>query len=151
MLVAPALTLPADKLIVEGAHPIRHVMTIANTSDPTCMIVHASRAWSLDHLEDAPEAVAAALVEALGGLLGLDRIEPTHCVAHRWRYGQVTRTLHLPALYDPSAGLGAAGDWCLGDSVEAACLSGDALARFVLHPTPPRRDADPDDAPDARA
>lgn len=151
MLVAPTLELPADKLVVEGDHPIDRVMTVAHTSDPTCLILHASRAWSLAHLEDTPEAVADALVEALGALLRLDRLEASHRVAHRWRYGQVTHDLRTPALYDPSVGLGAAGDWCLGDTVEAACISGDSLARFVLNPLPRHDDLHAEDAPEARA
>lgn len=139
MLVTPSLVLPADKLIIEGAHPIDRVMTIAGAADPPCLIVHASTSWSLAHLEDTPEAVVALLCEALADLLGCDEgISPTHCVAHRWRFGQVTRDLHTPALYDPATRLGAAGDWCFGSTIEAACISGDALARYVRNPPPAR-------------
>lgn len=89
--------------------------------------LHASPEWSAAHLEETPAAVEAALLAALGALLGL-AITPTHRRAHRWRYALVTATCGAPYLYDAAARLGYAGDACLGPRVEAAYDSGAALA-----------------------
>jgi hypothetical protein len=47
----------------------------------------------------------------------------------------VTRPAGVEALFDPASGLGVCGDWCLGGKVEAAFLSGRALARQILQRT----------------
>ncbi|MCJ2047281.1 FAD-dependent oxidoreductase [Methylobacterium sp. J-078] len=91
------------------------------------LTLHASPDWSAAHLEETPEAVQAALLAALGALLGT-AIAPIHLRAHRWRYALVTGTCGAPCLYDPAARVGYAGDACLGPRVEAAYDSGAALA-----------------------
>ncbi|TNE89405.1 MAG: FAD-dependent oxidoreductase [Deltaproteobacteria bacterium] len=90
-------------------------------------VVHASPAWSADHLEDAPEAVAEALQQALSELLGREVVRPT---VHRWRFARVTEALGVDVLAED--GLVVAGDGLLGPRIEAAWLSGVAAAGRVL-------------------
>ena len=91
------------------------------------LVVHAAPDWSRARLEDAREAVQAALVSALEARLGKP-VRPTYAAVHRWRYAMVESALGHPCLYDPAQRLGAAGDWCLGPRIEAAFDSGRALA-----------------------
>lgn len=99
--------------------------------DPATWVLHASPAWSRAHLEDAPEAVARALVAAFGEAVGRD-LAPSSARAHRWRYALAESEGALGGcLLDVEAGVGVAGDWCLGARVESAWLSGRALARWV--------------------
>jgi predicted NAD/FAD-dependent oxidoreductase len=52
--------------------------------------------------------------------------------AHRWRYARVDRPLGEEAWWDAARRIGACGDWCLDARVEAAFLSGRALAGRML-------------------
>lgn len=99
---------------------------------PATWVAHASPAWSRAHLEEDAAAVAPALLAAFADSLGVDVPRPVHLAAHRWRYARVERALGEPCLYDPELTIGACGDWCLGPRLEAAYLSGLALAEQVL-------------------
>ncbi len=91
-------------------------------------VVHATHAWSQKHLEETPEAVAAALLDAFWATTGARKQEPLVLKAHRWRYARVSTSLDTPCLFDPALRIAAVGDWCLGTGVEAAFLSGAAAA-----------------------
>lgn len=101
----------------------------AATSDN--WVLHAGAPWSRAHLEDEPTSVALALLAAFHQQTG-SAVAPIHSVAHRWRYALVEAALGHPFLWDPAAGIGVCGDWCLGPRIEAAFESGEALARSVL-------------------
>ena len=94
-------------------------------------ILHATRAWSVQHLDDAPEAIAAAMMQAFTTAApGGGRV--VFSAAHRWRYALPDPVAPDAALYDPALRIGAGGDWCGGPRVEGALLSGMALAGRVL-------------------
>jgi len=90
-------------------------------------VVQAGTSWSREHLEDAPEAVAAALRQALGAP------QPLAETTHRWRYSLVEQALDQPCVWDGAHGLGLAGDFCLAGRAEAAFLSGRSLAEAMLY------------------
>lgn len=94
-------------------------------------VVHASPAWSREHLERTPEAVVPQLLSALASQLGTPPPPSIVAQAHRWRYAMTTRPLGQPFLADPAARLWAGGDWCLGARVENAFQSGVALAGSI--------------------
>ncbi len=95
-------------------------------------VVHASADWSQAHLEEAPDDFVPSLLEAFAHALGRDLPPVTHAVGHRWRFARVTTPLDEDCLLDEAIGLGACGDWCGGDRVEAAWRSGRALADRLL-------------------
>jgi len=97
---------------------------------PECWIAHAAPEWSRDHLEQPAEAVLPKLQDAFRTATGI-RSTPSYAAMHRWRYALADAPLGVPALWDAAAGLGVCGDWCLGARVEAAFLSGQALARLM--------------------
>lgn len=99
-------------------------------STPT-LTLHGAPGWSARHLERDPIENARALLERFGRLLGRPLPEPRHLAGHRWRHALATRPAGRPAFWLPAAGLGLCGDWCLGPRVEAAYLSGAALARAI--------------------
>ena len=98
---------------------------------PECWVAHATSAWSRTHLEDPPATVQATLQAAFTAATGIDA-PPLYAGLHRWRYAKADAPLGVPALWDPTAGLGVCGDWCLAARVEAAFLSGRALAAMIL-------------------
>lgn len=103
---------------------------------PETWVLHATPDWSAAHLEEPAETIAGRLLAALGPALGLELPGPAHRSAHRWRYAQACAPLGKPCLYEPEQGLGACGDWCLGMRIEAAFLSGAALAGRMLGTAP---------------
>lgn len=113
----------------DGGKPGR---AAAGGAVPSTWVAHASPSWSRDHLEADPAEVAPALLEAFAEALGLEVPPPVHLAAHRWRFARVEAALGEPCLYDPGLGIGACGDWCLGPRVEAAFLSGLAMAERLL-------------------
>ena len=92
-------------------------------------VVHASADWSKVHLEESREEVEAALMEAAQRLTGINAA-PLELRAHRWRYALVEEPVGEDCLLE--APVGVCGDGLLGGRVEAALLSGTALAGRVL-------------------
>lgn len=96
------------------------------------LVLHANPAWSHQHLELTPEEVLPTLTDALHEALGRDLGPASYAAAHRWRYAQVAAPSPGGPRFDPSVGLGICGDWTAGPRIEAAWLSGVALARQML-------------------
>ncbi len=92
--------------------------------------VQASAAWSQAHLEDDAQRVQAKLLKAFSEVTGI-HAEPAHVDSRRWRYAQTTQPLGKSHLWDVQTGIGVCGDWCLGQRVEDAFISGLELALTV--------------------
>lgn len=99
---------------------------------PHAWVLHASPAWTRDHLEQAPDEVLPLLLQAFEALVRKPMPALAFSAAHRWRYASVPEPLAETHLWDPETGVGVAGDWCGGPRVEGAWLSGRALADAVL-------------------
>ncbi len=100
-------------------------------SGPEAWVVQAGPAWSAAQLELTPEDAAAALQREFAMLAGITLPEPLVSVAHRWRYAR-SGALGQTALWDAGSRLGVCGDWLIGPRVEAAWLSGTALAGRIV-------------------
>ena len=81
-------------------------------------VLHATPGWSETRLNDDPGQVAVALAKEFCISCGLDYAGIGYMVAHLWLYARVINPLDTGALWDPEAGLGLCGDWCLGDGIE---------------------------------
>ncbi|RFF28663.1 MULTISPECIES: NAD(P)/FAD-dependent oxidoreductase [unclassified Wenzhouxiangella] len=92
-------------------------------------IGHASAAWSRDNLEAEPEEVADALFAAMTELDSAFNRPSRLCLAHRWRYAMARAPLDGPILADDGRKLVVAGDWCAGERIEGAWISGVAAAQ----------------------
>lgn len=92
---------------------------------------HATPEWSERHRHDAPELACAHLLAAFGEALGIPIARPALARARYWAQAQVVRPAGQDCVWDPVLRLGACGDWCLGPRVEAAFLSGLAMAERV--------------------
>ena len=97
----------------------------------TAWVAQASPAFSAQHLEDDPAAVTARMLPLLCDQLSVSANQVIHASAHRWRYARVTAPLGQPFLHHAGS-LYAGGDWCIGPRVEAAWISGDAIAQDIL-------------------
>jgi renalase len=92
-------------------------------------LLHASAAWSEAHIERSGDEVAALLLAAFARLGGT---APQRWSAHRWRYASTPQVRTEQCWWEPAQGLGVCGDWLNGGTVEAAWLSGTALAQRIL-------------------
>ncbi|MFK7820340.1 MAG: NAD(P)/FAD-dependent oxidoreductase, partial [Planctomycetaceae bacterium] len=87
-------------------------------------VVQASAEWSKGNLERDAADVAAELLAEFLRLVEHPLRVPTHNVAHRWRYAFAAAPLGAESLLDRELSLAICGDWCLGNRVEHAFLSG---------------------------
>jgi renalase len=99
-------------------------------------VLHASGPWSRTHLEADGAWVAATLWQWFAGASGAAVTAPAFLQAHRWRLARVLEPVGRECLWDAALALGACGDWCLDGRVEAALLSGAAMARRVMEDAP---------------
>ena len=124
----------APDLLRPDAGPLRWIARDSSrpgrAAKPECWVAHATPEWSRTHLEQPTEAVLASLRAAFAAVTGI-AATPRYAAVHRWRYALAEAPLGTPALWDAAAGLGVCGDWCLGARVEAAFLSGRALADMM--------------------
>lgn len=99
-------------------------------------MAQAGSAFSAEHLEADPIALAALMLPLLYDRLGATPATVVHAAAHRWRYARVAALLGQPFLRNPDATLYLSGDWCAGPRVEAAWTSGTAIADDLLGVAP---------------
>ncbi|WP_323761649.1 NAD(P)/FAD-dependent oxidoreductase [Maricaulis sp.] len=140
---------PCWTLMVSLAEPLGQAPRVYRASDGPCAwvacnstkpgrsgegenwVIQAGPGWSESHLEEDPETVTRLLLDAFSSWSGgLPEIRLSQ--VHRWRHARVLKALEVPCLWDVEARIGLAGDWCLGPRVEAAYLSGRALAGQMM-------------------
>jgi renalase len=91
----------------------------------TCLVAHASEAFSRRHLEDPPEVWAPLLQAEVERLWELTSCPLLAQHPHRWRYARVASAIPCPAL---PPGLHHASDALIKSRVESAWLAGHAAA-----------------------
>ena len=97
---------------------------------PESWVVQGSPAWSRLHVEADPQWVTAMLKEALSDMLGIPLPPVAGESCHRWRFAR-SGADGSGALFDRNRQVGVCGDWLIGPRVEAAWLSGKALAEQI--------------------
>ncbi|MGQ2967433.1 MAG: NAD(P)/FAD-dependent oxidoreductase [Allorhizobium sp.] len=111
-------------IAVEGSKPHR--------GEKTALTIHSRNDWAEANLERDRDEVKSEMLASLKRLLGLDFSEAAWLDLHRWRYASVEKPADQPFLFDDALGLGACGDWCLGNRVEAAVESATALSERLI-------------------
>lgn len=109
-----------------------HRQAPSRPGEPEAWVLHASPIFSQDNLECDLQVVARHLWDCFRRALALDMTVPTFLRGHRWREGLTLTPLGQSCGYDAAQGIGVCGDWCLGDSVDAALASGRSLAERML-------------------
>lgn len=98
----------------------------------SCWVAQASPAWSAEHLELSLDELAEKMLPEFCSRIQVTPDQIHHRDAHRWRYAAVTEILGQPFLISSNGRLMLGGDWCLGARVEAAFISGAAMAEALL-------------------
>jgi renalase len=93
-------------------------------------VLHASADWSREHLEANLDDVSQTLLADMQKLLGaLPAV--VYCKTQRWRYALAENPFTAGYLFDGENAVGYCGDWCQGNNIEAAFLSGQKLAERI--------------------
>lgn len=95
-------------------------------------VLHADYPWSIEHLEDDPQSNMTAMIDNFTKLLGVDPKAIFTKKIHRWKFAAADNPLSEGCLFDADLKIGACGDWCQGNRVEGAFLSGAAMAGRIL-------------------
>lgn len=101
-------------------------------SGKPCWVAQANSGWSNAHLELDLDTIKSKMLPLLCKELGVAADAVMHAAAHRWRFAKVVQPLGRHFVRNADATIYAGGDWCLGARVEAAWMSGDAIARDIL-------------------
>jgi hypothetical protein len=88
------------------------------------LMVHSDNAWARTQLESNIDDVRHRMLEALDKLMGDSLPLPNHIAIHHWEYANAETSCEESFLLDESNRLAACGDWCGGNRVEDAFLSG---------------------------
>ncbi len=132
---AKPIASPVDGAFVKNAS----ISWIArNSSKPDrpsaedCWVLHGNADWSAAHLECSGEQIVEQLLPEFFSVLDVDAQQPLHEVTHRWRYANPAEPLTSGFLRDAGKNVVVCGDWCLGNRVEAAFLSGISAAGAIM-------------------
>jgi hypothetical protein len=93
--------------------------------------LQASPTWSQEHIRDDAQRVEAKLLRAFSEITGV-LATPSYAQARCWPEAQTIVPVGEPHLWDDTAQVGLAGDWCTGHRVEDGFLSGLSLALHVM-------------------
>ncbi|SMC73238.1 FAD-dependent oxidoreductase [Rhizobium sp. RU36D] len=117
-------------------HPVLGWLAVNDTKPGRAksghVVLHSNNAWADANLERPPDAVRDDLHAALVTVVDIPGLsQPENVTIHRWRYANVSKPLDRPFILDRERGLAACGDWCIGNRVEAAFVSGLELAHAL--------------------
>lgn len=93
--------------------------------------IQASPEWSREHEHDDAPRVTEKLRKAFAEITGI-RATPTYAQAQLWHHAQTMKPLGQPFVWDAPRQIGVCGDWCIGNRVEHAFISGLDLALAAL-------------------
>lgn len=132
-LTVAALPAKAERAHEDSPQPAQTAVPESTDAVNEVWSIHASAEWSEAHLEDPPETVTAAMIEAFVALGGTT---PTAVSVHRWRYADCAPPLTQGYAWDAAQCLGLCGDWLNGGKVEGAWMSGYLLAQAITQHYP---------------
>ncbi len=93
------------------------------------LLVHSDNHWASTHLEQDLDWVQQTMLAELARVLPKALPSLEHVQLHRWRFARCETPLDQTHLLDTENGLGVCADWCGGNRVEDAFVSGMALAK----------------------
>lgn len=107
-------------------HPVLAWMSVHDNS----LLIHSRNDWASQNIDQKPDWVEAEMKDAVIELLPELAVGSyvAHQVLHRWKFARCERALDQDYLLDGANHLAAIGDWCRGNRVEDAFLSGYMLA-----------------------
>lgn len=142
-----ALTFPFEGAFVKGVDSLSWManntkkLSCSPNTGPHCWTFFSTAAFGKRNKvpqESIPavtaDKVKAAMLEGVESALGLSKgslKRPFYSRVQLWGAALPTNTPGIPCIFDPHGRAGICGDWLLGSSLEAAALSGIALANHI--------------------
>ncbi|MEQ9110271.1 MAG: FAD-dependent oxidoreductase [Rhodospirillaceae bacterium] len=102
------------------------------TGDRTSWVIQMDSAWSEAHIELDEDDVSKKILALLADIIGHPIPDIEFATAHRWRYAHTRTPLGKPFAQDTNTSLFLGGDWALGNSVEYAFESGQAMGQALV-------------------
>ena len=137
MLEAPGGSAPWDAAFINDDGPLSWVMSNhakpGRASSNPYWTLHATVEWTRHHIDDEPQVVSKALIDAFADTDGVSiQRESATANAHRWLYARGSAEA-TGEFIDPTGRVVYCGDWARGERVEGAYLSGAAAAGIVMN------------------
>ncbi len=125
---------PAWRAVASDEGPLSWVGCESSKRPSTRVLltVHASPRFSEEHFASSEEFAAAAMLGALGGMLGETWRRPVRWELKRWRYARPVQLAPARCLVSESPPALFCGDWAAAPRAEGAWLSGLAAAERLL-------------------
>ena len=133
-------SLPFDAAVVKESP----ISWISNTSSRRAndsidgLVIHSTNTWAEENIEKDNEAIADILFENLTRILmkidnsyGNLAQNIDHTDIHRWAHAKTKNKAGRDFLINKDQGLGFCGDWCIGNRVEDAFVSGNKLGAHL--------------------
>ena len=95
------------------------------------LVVQSDNHWAEQNLDSNENEIIESLLSSLHRVTGVRGEQADYMSLHRWRFARVETALTTDFLVDKKHKLAACGDWCLGNRVEDAYLSGERLGRHL--------------------
>ncbi len=95
-------------------------------------ILQATPEWSTAHVDLTESEVSRRLLAEFLKQLRLPASKPAHLAGHRWMYALASDPSTDGLQFDSESRIGICGDWCHGNRVEDAFLSGQSVAGQIL-------------------
>eukprot|EP00887_Chlorella_sp_A99_P001479 scaffold8.g1479.t1 len=108
---------------------------LAAADGPECWTLISTQAANKVPQEAIPPEAASRvtreMLAAFGGSLGLRLPRVTFSRVQMWGAALPQNSPNVPCVWDPASRVGVCGDWLLGSSLQAAAVSGRALAQQI--------------------
>ena len=105
---------------------------IGQNLDLDCWTIHSKKLYGQNSSHASKDEIRDLLLEDFKNL-GFDCVStPAYSAGHKWLYGFTDRHLNVNCLFDTEQNIGICGDWCRGDTVLDAAISGASLAEKII-------------------
>ncbi len=102
-----------------------------------CWTVHSKPLYGKSWKQLSKEEIKFKLLEEFKSFQFNNFTDPIYTAGHRWLYGFGETPLGSNFIYDRNFKIGICGDWCKGDTILDAAISGTALAEEIIKCTEP--------------
>ena len=124
-------TLGFDAAVVKNSPISWLAQTHSEQANSYGLVIHSDNAWAKAHIDDEKELLQEQLFTSAQELLSNSLQDVQYAALHRWLYAKVETSAQEDYLIDRENRLAVCGEWCRGNRVEDAFLSGFKLAEFL--------------------
>ncbi len=97
-----------------------------------CWTIHSKKSYGKKFMHFNKDQIGARLFTDFEHLTSSNLPQPIYSEGHRWLYGFTEKALNKNYIFHQQNKIGICGDWCLGDNVLDATISGTLLAEKIV-------------------